>query len=127
MRSITTIYARIIGVAVCLYGGWMFLGNLIVALVGEDGYSESWVLPLVLVAASLGVSGAVLFLLSFDGSSRWRTRTWRISGWSGMILCLLLPTSLSFTLLPLAALAALTLGMKPSPPAGPGEVAAASG
>ena len=80
MRSVATIYARFIGIAVCLYGGWMFLGNLIVAFLGEDGYGASWVLPLVLAAAFVGVAGAVLFLLSFDGSSRWRTLPWRIGG-----------------------------------------------
>jgi hypothetical protein len=127
VRSVAHIYARFIGIAVCLYGGWMFLGNLIVAFLGEDGYSSSWVLPLVLAAAVFGVAGAVLFLLSFDGSSRWRTRTWRIVGWSGMILCLLLPTSLSFFLLPLVGLAAVTLAMKPTLREPSEQVAAASG
>jgi hypothetical protein len=81
----------------------------------------------VLAAAVFGVAGAVLFLLSFDGSSRWRTRTWRIVGWSGMILCLLLPTSLSFFLLPLVGLAAVTLAMKPTLREPSEQVAAASG
>jgi len=75
----------------------------------------------------MGVAGAVLYLLSFDGSPRWRTRTWRIVGWSGMILCLLLPTGLSFFLLPLAGVAALTLGMTPTLEEASEEVAAASG
>ena len=127
MKSAAKIYARFIGIAVCLYGGWMFLGNLIVAVLEGNEYDESWVLPLVLAAAAVGVAGAVLFLLSFDGSSRWRTRTWRIVGWTGMILCLLLPTGLSFFLLPLAGLAALTLGMTPTLEEASEEVAAASG
>lgn len=127
MRSVATIYARFIGIAVCLYGGWMFLGNLIVAFLGEDRFSESWVLPLVLAAASVGVAGAVLFLLSFDGSSRWRTLPWRVGGWLGMILCLLLPTGISFFLLPLAGLAALTLRLKPVPSEASEEPAATSG
>lgn len=105
----------------------MFLGNLVMAVVEGNRYDAGWVLFLVLAAAAVGLAGAVLFLLSFDGPTKWRTRTWRIVGWSGMILCLLLPTGISFFLLPLAGLAALTLGMKPVPPASPEEVAAASG
>lgn len=126
MRAAANIYARIIGIAVCLYGGWMFLGNLIVAVIEGNNYDAAWVLPLVLAAAALGAAGAVVFLLSFDGSSRWRTRTWRIVGWSGMILCLLLPTGLSFFLLPLVGLAALTLGMTPTLQEASQEVGAAS-
>jgi hypothetical protein len=44
-----------------------------------------------------------------------------------MILCLLLPTGLSFFLLPLAGLAALTLGMTPILQETSEEVGAASG
>ena len=44
-----------------------------------------------------------------------------------MILCLLLPTGISFFLLPLAGLAALTLRMKPVPSEASEEVAATSG
>ncbi len=124
MKSVAIIYSRIIGIAVCLYGGWMFLGNLIVAVIEGNNYDAGWVLLLVLAAAAFGVAGAVLFLLSFDGPSRWRTRTWRIVGWSGMLLCLLLPTGLSFFLLPLVGVAALTLAMNPVLPQASEPVAA---
>jgi hypothetical protein len=127
VRYATTLYARFIGIAVCLYAGWMFLGNLIVAVLGENRYSSTWVLPMVLAAAAVGVAGSAVFLLSFDGSSRWRTRTWRVVGWSGMVLCLLLPTSISFFLLPLVGLAALTLATKPTPREDLEQVATASG
>jgi len=126
VKPAAKIYARFIGIAVCIYGGWMLLGNLIVAILEGNQYDEGWVLPLVLVAAAVGIVGAVLYLLRFDGSPRWRTRTWRIVGWSGMILCLLLPTGISFFLLPLAGLAALTLGMKSTPEEASEEVTAAS-
>jgi hypothetical protein len=102
----------------------MFLGNLIVGVAGAD--IENWVLVLVLTAAALGAAGAVLFLLSFDGPARWRTRSWRIAGWSGMFLCVMLPTGLSFFLLPLVGVASLTLAMKPVPPTPSEPVATAA-
>jgi len=115
VRSVASIYARLIGIAVCLYGGWMFLGNLILAMIEGNNYRPGWVLLLVLLAAALGVVGAILFLLSFDGPAKWRTRTRRIVGWSGMIGCLLLPTSISFALLPLVGLGVFTLVMRAAP------------
>lgn len=112
MRFVATAYARFVGLVVFLYGGWMFGVNLVDSVIGDNGYDPSWIVYVILLFGAVGVAGAMVFLLSLDGPQRWRTRTRRVIGWTGMILCLLLPTSISFFLLPLAGLAALTLALK---------------
>lgn len=84
-------------------GLWILVLNLI-----EMSYSGA-ILAWILISGVLGLVGGVLYLLSFDGPDRWRTRRVRIAGWIGMVTLAVLPTSLSIVLLAIVLLVIPTL------------------
>jgi hypothetical protein len=90
------VFARFVAVSVTILSAWTFVLNL----GGSRGW-DTWVLILVLASGLVGALGGVLYLLSLDGPERFRTRTCRTASWGGMLLAMLLPTSLSFMLVPL--------------------------
>lgn len=96
-RSIGWMFARLIALAVAVVSGWMFVIN--VAEMDYDGLILIWIL----VSGVAGVAGGVLYLLSIDGPVRYRTRRTRFLGWAAMLAAMLLPSSLSFFLLPILA------------------------
>ncbi len=96
-------FARLVAVAVLIVSGWMFIINLV-----EVSY-EGWILVWILLSGLAGVAGSALYLLSIDGPDRHRTRGRRSLGWVAMLLAMLLPTSLSFFLLPTLAVLIPTL------------------
>lgn len=116
MKRIATTFARFVGVAALVYGGFILVGHTLSRLAGAT-YASPWVLLLVVVLAGSGIGGAILFLLSFDGPPQYRTRGRRFLGWVGMMACAAMPTSLLFLIAPLVLTGGLTLLIPPDVPA----------
>ncbi|MDH3308565.1 MAG: hypothetical protein OEO77_13740 [Acidimicrobiia bacterium] len=107
LKRIGLTLARAVGLIVVLFGGWVFTINVI-----EDSYSgvtRAWILT----SGVLGVVGGVLYLLSFDGSERFRSRRFRTAGWVGMLVLGLVPWSFSFLMLPMILMTIPTLALQP--------------
>lgn len=111
---IPALYGRFVGIAVLLYGGWIFAGNAVIYIVSDTEDSPAVALA-ILAAGLLGFLSALGFLLTFDGPNRWRNTQRRAATWVGMFLCGLLPSSLVVIVLPLVVLAALTILVAPEP------------
>lgn len=84
------LFARFVALTVLLLGAWIFFSNLI-----RGGYDELWVLAWVLLAGLAGVVGGIVYLLSIDGPEHFRRRSWRLWGWTGMMVSAALPHSFS--------------------------------
>jgi hypothetical protein len=107
LRRLGQTLARFAGVAMTILGVWVLTINLI-----EDSYSGGtrvWILA----SGALGAAGGLLYLLSFDGPDRFRTRLTRLSGWVGMLVLALLPWSFTFLVLPMVVLTIPTLLVRP--------------
>jgi len=96
--------ARFIALTVMLLGAWIFVINL-----GDRGYDETWALAWVLFSGVAGLLGGMAYLLSIDGPSRMRTRSWRVLGWIGLLASATLPHSFTFVVLPAVLLLLPTL------------------
>lgn len=105
-------YGRFVGLTVLLYAAWMFGANVIGTLAG-DGISSAGLLALVLVLGLVGLASAIVYLRSFDGPVQARTKNRRTVGWLGMLITVLLPTSISFFLAPMVLIALATLFISP--------------
>ena len=105
-------FARLTGLVVLLYGAWVFTINLFEAVSRSNTYEPPWMLLVVLGFGATGAVGGILFLLSIDGPSRFRTPMIRAIGWIGMFICSALPTSLFYVLLIMVAISAVLL-LKP--------------
>jgi hypothetical protein len=117
-RAITglpALYGRFVGIAVLLYGGWIFAGNGAVYIYSDTQDSPAIVLG-ILAVGLLGFFSALGFLLTFDGPNRWRSTKRRAATWVGMFLASLLPASLIIIVLPLVVVAALTILLAPELP-----------
>jgi hypothetical protein len=97
-RWMALMFARFVAVSVTLVSGWTFLLNL------SDRAFTGWILTWVLASGLVGALGGVAYLLSLDGAERFRSRAWRIGGWVAMLAAVVLPTSLTFMLVPLVVL-----------------------
>lgn len=109
MRRLAYTFARLTGLVIFLYGTWMFTINLIEDLFGDNTYQPPWVLYMVLGFGLVGGVGGALYLLSLDGPERFRRRTTRMIGWAGMLICAVLPASLSLILSVMVGLSAFSL------------------
>jgi len=118
VRRLVTTFARFLGLAIFLYGAVIFFGNLVGAL-GNSDFDPYWILYLVLGVGLTGMTGGVVFLLSFDGPDPWRTRGRRALGWVGMLMCALVPASYVLLIAPLVLVGGLTLLIPPESPARP--------
>ena len=108
LRWMGRTFVRFVAVSVTILGAWMFVLNL-----GASGWvpvTYVWILA----SGAAGAVGGVLFLLSIDGPPRFRTKRTRILGWGLMLASVLLPTSLTFMLVPLVLLLIPTLFKVPS-------------
>ena len=112
MRVLATRLARVIGLAVLLYSGVVFFGNVLGA-VGGAKYDSVGILLVIVAVGAVGLAGSVIFLLSIDGPESWRTTTGRAAGWLGMMIAALLPTSWLFLIAPVTAIGALSLLLSP--------------
>lgn len=100
-------FARFVALAVLLLSAWLFVANVI-----EVRY-EGLILVWILISGLVGTAGGVLYLLSIDGPGHYRTRTLRTAGWAMMLAAMILPSSLSFFILPMVALLFPTLVVIP--------------
>ena len=107
LRWMGRTFVRFVAVSVAILGAWMFILN--VGASGWDPLTHVWILA----SGAAGVTGGLLFLLSMDGPTRFRTKRKRILGWGLMLVSVLLPTSLTFMLVPLVLLLIPTLFKEP--------------
>ena len=110
-RAVTrllSLYGRLVGVTVLLYGGWIFAVNVLGVVTVPD-YDSLALLLVILGFGLVGFLSAVGFLLTFDGPNSWRITKKRAIAWILMLLSVLLPTSLIVFVVPLVLLAALTI------------------
>lgn len=112
MRVLATRLTRVIGLAVLLYSGVVFLGNLLGAA-GGARYDSLGILLVIVAVGGVGLAGSVVFLLSIDGPASWRTTTRRAVGWLGMMISALLPTSWLYLIAPVTAVGGLSLLLPP--------------
>jgi hypothetical protein len=112
LRWMGRTFVRFVAVSVAILGVWMFILNL--GASGWDPVTYVWILA----SGAAGAVGGVLFLLSIDGPPRFRTKRTRITGWGLMLASVLLPTSLTFMLVPLVLLLIPTLFKVPGEDAG---------
>lgn len=126
MRAIATTFARFCGLAVLMYSGIALLGNLAGASAGAT-FDPAWILLPVLGIFAAGLAGSIVYLLSFDGPTRWRTRGRRAVGWIGMMIAALLPTSLWILIVPVSILGMAGLFLPVTPPPEDGRQMLSSG
>lgn len=98
LRWMGRTFVRFVAVSVALLGTWMFILNI--GARGWDPWTHLWILG----SGIAGAVGGVLYLLSMDGPKRLRTKRTRLIGWFLMLVSVLLPTSLTFMLVPLVLL-----------------------
>lgn len=104
LRWLGWMYARLVAVAVTIASAWVFLIN-------AAGRSyQGWILAWILVSGVVGTVGGPLYLLSIDGPARFRGALKRRLGWAAMFAAMLLPSSISFFLLPMVLTLVPTLG-----------------
>ncbi len=118
MRNAYRWYGRFVGVANLIYGGWLTIAT--VMHTANRSYGAGW-LAVFYFFGLIGAVGSTVFLLSLDGSQRFRSALFRRAGWVSMFAAVLLPTSVTFFLAPLTALS-VGLALRPQP-----EPTAASG
>jgi hypothetical protein len=109
VKRLAAIYARLIGLLVVVLGTWMVSSNVVESAFGENTYDPAWMLLVVIGFGLVGVAGGVIFLLGWDGPSRFRSSMTRTLGWLGMMFMAFLPWSFTFLFFPLVALSGLTL------------------
>ena len=103
LRWMGNTFARFVAFSIVVIGGYTFFINAI-----ESNF-DSGTRLLILLTSALGVVGGALYLISYDGPTRWRTEVVRRLGWGGMLVSALLPTSLTLMLVPMVALLIPTL------------------
>lgn len=93
-------FARFLGLVVMILSGWGLFVNVIGALRGE--IEAPWYLLALVVSTGIcGTLGGLAYLLSFDGPRSLRTQKLRLGGWAGMLIAMLVPTSLTLMMVPL--------------------------
>jgi len=102
-------FARFVGLLVALLGLWIIGSNTFGAIVHGVTDDSAWILVVAIAFGGLSLVGGTLFLLSFDGPARFRTRGWRAIAVVLMIIGSLLPHSLVLVVLPLSTLMLLSL------------------
>jgi len=91
IRWIGITLARLVAIGFVLLGAWVLVINLPDLFVGDPDYT-GWILAWILVTSVAAIVGGVLFLLSFDGPQRFRTRQARLRGWVVMFVGALIPS-----------------------------------
>jgi hypothetical protein len=107
LRWMGRMFVRFVAVSVAILGAWMFILN--VGARGWEPLTHVWILA----SGVAGAVGGILYLLSMDGPLRFHTKRTRMVGWSLMLASVLLPTSLTFMLVPLVLLLIPTLFKTP--------------
>jgi len=102
-------FARFVGLLVALLGLWISGSKTFGTIVNGITDDSVWILVAVIAFGVPSLVGGVLFLFSFDGPARFRTRGWRGIAVVLMIIGSLLPHSLVLVVLPLSTLMLLSL------------------
>jgi hypothetical protein len=97
-------YGRFVGLAVLIYSGLLLVINLAELIAGSNGY-EGFIMAWILASGVVGIIGSLAFLAGLDGPDRTRTKSYRLGGWLVMLAACLLPSSVTFFLLPLTIVA----------------------
>lgn len=118
MKRIATTFARFVGLAVLLYGGVVLIGQVKAHIEGTS-LDSPLLLVLVALLAISGMAGALTYLLSIDGPLQFRSRSRRLLGWAGMMICASMPTSAVALMGPLVLASLPTLFMTPERPGPP--------
>ncbi len=85
---------RFVGLIFILYGLLLFAETVIDLFQGEvDANTPLWAIAWFLASGLAALAGGVMFILSFDGPPRWRTRLRRGTGVGLMLASSLLPTT----------------------------------
>jgi hypothetical protein len=114
VKAIATTLARFVGLASLLYSVTVFFGNVVGVV--QDAVSDTpWLLVGLAMVSLTGIGGSIVFLLSFDGPPRFRTRGRRLLGWFGMLICAAMPTNLLYLIGPLVLVGMVTLPLVPAP------------
>lgn len=109
LRWMAWTFARFVAVSVAILSSWMFVVNLPF----QDRGWEPWALTWILASGLIGAVGGVVYLLSIDGPPRLRSRAYRIGGWVAMLAAVVLPTNLTYMLVPLVLVLAPSLFVAP--------------
>lgn len=116
LRWLALTFARFVGLSVTILGGWLMLGQA-----AEGGPVGTWV-ALIVAFGAIGVVSGLAFLFSFDGPARFRTRWVRVLSWIGMLVSVMLPSSLTLMLVPLVLLVSPSLFLSPAPVGSEGPI-----
>lgn len=104
---------RFVGLIFVLYGLLLFIGNLVDLAQGEvDADTPLWAISWVLGSGLAALAGGVIFILSFDGPPRWRTKFRRGTGIGLMMASSLLPSTVGSIVFVFAILAIPSIWMR---------------
>ena len=85
---------RFVGLIFVLYGLLLFAGTVVDLVQGDvDADTPLWAVTWFLASGLAALVGGVIFILSFDGPPRWRTRLRRGGGVGLMLASSLLPST----------------------------------
>jgi hypothetical protein len=98
LRWMALTFARFVGLSVTILGGWLVLGQA-----AQGGPVGSFV-ALIVAFGVIGMISGLAYLFSFDGPAPFRARWVRVLSWAGMMVSVLLPTSLRVMLVPMVVL-----------------------
>ena len=109
LRWMALTFARFVGLSVTILGGWLVLGQA-----AEGGPVGSFV-ALIMAFGVIGMISGLAYLFSFDGPAPFRARWVRVLSWAGMMVSVLLPTSLQVMLVPMVLLVVPSVFLTPRP------------
>jgi hypothetical protein len=110
LRWMALTFARFVGLSVTILGAWILLVNLV-----EGARGPAWVYAWILGSGVVGAAGGLFYLFSFDGPAGFRHRWIRVLAWIGMLVSVMLPSSLTLMLVPLELLVSPSLFFSPAP------------
>lgn len=106
LRWMGRMFARFVAVSVAILSAWIFAVNI-----ARPDVWEPWAYVWIIASGVVGTSGGVAYLLSLDGPGRFRIRLFRWGGWAMMLVAVVLPTNLTFMLVPIVLVLIPTLFM----------------
>lgn len=114
MQWMGRMLVRFVGLIFVIYGLLLFVGNTVELARGQVGDVPVWAIAWILVSGLAAVAGGILFILSFDGPARWRTRFRRGTGIALMVASSLIPSTVGSIVFVFAIFALPSLWVRPS-------------
>jgi len=109
LRWMALTFARFVGLSVTILGGWLVLGQ------AAEGGPVGGFVTLIVAFGVIGIVSGLAYLFSFDGPGPFRARRVRVLSWAGMLVSVLLPTSLRVMLVPMVLLVVPSVFLTPRP------------